>query len=138
MGILNVTPDSFSDGGEYYNLDKAIEYSYDVAHTCKFKELDLEEFPTHNLSVYEEFSLTMNYESKGKYSKKNYNRNTCIRHIEPSCTDISHQVYVDVEFYNIEHKIDTSKLKKIFTNYDINISKSLSKINVSLSLIKFV
>lgn len=25
MGILNVTPDSFSDGGEYYNREKAIE-----------------------------------------------------------------------------------------------------------------
>ena len=24
MGILNVTPDSFSDGGKYYNIDKAV------------------------------------------------------------------------------------------------------------------
>ena len=32
MGILNVTPDSFSDGGEYYNLDKAIEYSLDLVN----------------------------------------------------------------------------------------------------------
>ena len=30
MGILNVTPDSFSDAGKYYNLDKAIEYSLDL------------------------------------------------------------------------------------------------------------
>ncbi len=26
MGIVNVTPDSFSDGGEFYNKDKAIEH----------------------------------------------------------------------------------------------------------------
>lgn len=26
MGVVNVTPDSFSDGGEFYNADKAIEY----------------------------------------------------------------------------------------------------------------
>ena len=32
MGILNVTPDSFSDGGEYYNLDKAIEYSLELVN----------------------------------------------------------------------------------------------------------
>lgn len=29
MGILNVTPDSFSDGGQFYTVDKA------VAHCCK-------------------------------------------------------------------------------------------------------
>ncbi|WML55733.1 dihydropteroate synthase [Neobacillus sp. PS3-12] len=27
MGILNVTPDSFSDGGKYYNLEQAIEHA---------------------------------------------------------------------------------------------------------------
>ena len=27
MGILNVTPDSFSDGGRYDGLDRAIEYA---------------------------------------------------------------------------------------------------------------
>jgi dihydropteroate synthase len=32
MGILNVTPDSFSDGGKYYNLDKAIEYSLELVN----------------------------------------------------------------------------------------------------------
>ncbi|MFK7839217.1 MAG: dihydropteroate synthase [Bdellovibrionales bacterium] len=26
MGVVNVTPDSFSDGGHYYNVDKAIEH----------------------------------------------------------------------------------------------------------------
>jgi len=26
MGILNVTPDSFSDGGEHFDLDRAVEY----------------------------------------------------------------------------------------------------------------
>lgn len=26
MGVLNVTPDSFSDGGEHFDPDAAIEY----------------------------------------------------------------------------------------------------------------
>ena len=30
MGILNITPDSFSDGGKYYNLDKAVEYALEL------------------------------------------------------------------------------------------------------------
>ena len=30
MGILNITPDSFSDGGKYYNLDNAIEYALEL------------------------------------------------------------------------------------------------------------
>ncbi len=32
MGILNVTPDSFSDGGKYYNLDNAIEYALELVN----------------------------------------------------------------------------------------------------------
>ena len=28
MGILNVTPDSFSDGGKYNHLDSALSVSY--------------------------------------------------------------------------------------------------------------
>ena len=28
MGILNVTPDSFSDGGVYYEKERAIERAY--------------------------------------------------------------------------------------------------------------
>lgn len=30
MGILNVTPDSFSDGGRYLAQDKAVEHAYDM------------------------------------------------------------------------------------------------------------
>ena len=30
MGILNITPDSFSDGGKYYNLDNAIGYALEL------------------------------------------------------------------------------------------------------------
>jgi dihydropteroate synthase len=30
MGILNVTPDSFSDGGKFYNIDKAIEHAKEM------------------------------------------------------------------------------------------------------------
>ncbi len=30
MGILNVTPDSFSDGGKFNNLDKAIEHAIEM------------------------------------------------------------------------------------------------------------
>jgi len=31
MGILNVTPDSFSDGGRYFGLDKAVKRGLDMA-----------------------------------------------------------------------------------------------------------
>jgi len=31
MGVLNVTPDSFSDGGEFYDTDKAIEHGLKMA-----------------------------------------------------------------------------------------------------------
>lgn len=30
MGILNVTPDSFSDGGKYNNIDKAVEHALEM------------------------------------------------------------------------------------------------------------
>jgi dihydropteroate synthase len=30
MGILNVTPDSFSDGGHYYSLDKAVAHAHQM------------------------------------------------------------------------------------------------------------
>ncbi|SHJ01930.1 dihydropteroate synthase [Parasporobacterium paucivorans DSM 15970] len=32
MGILNVTPDSFSDGGDYTDTDKAVEHAKDMLH----------------------------------------------------------------------------------------------------------
>jgi len=31
MGVLNVTPDSFSDGGQYLDTDKAIERGQQMA-----------------------------------------------------------------------------------------------------------
>lgn len=31
MGVLNVTPDSFSDGGHYFELDKAVEHGLEMA-----------------------------------------------------------------------------------------------------------
>jgi dihydropteroate synthase len=31
MGILNVTPDSFSDGGQFLDADKAVEHGYQMA-----------------------------------------------------------------------------------------------------------
>ena len=30
MGILNVTPDSFSDGGQFFSLDKALEHAHQI------------------------------------------------------------------------------------------------------------
>ncbi|MFC1669034.1 dihydropteroate synthase [Spirochaetota bacterium] len=32
MGILNVTPDSFYDGGNYYDKNKAIDRAFEIAH----------------------------------------------------------------------------------------------------------
>lgn len=31
MGVLNVTPDSFSDGGEFFSIDKAVERGLEIA-----------------------------------------------------------------------------------------------------------
>ncbi len=87
-------------------LNKAIDYTYKFAHTCTFKEIDEECYPTYDLSNYEQFIATINYSNPGKFKQKEYNRNRHIRHVEPSCTDISYQVYIDVEFHNIEHKKD--------------------------------
>ena len=33
MGILNITPDSFSDGGEFYTLDQALRQAQHLVHT---------------------------------------------------------------------------------------------------------
>ena len=30
MGVVNVTPDSFSDGGEYFNPEKAVQHAIDL------------------------------------------------------------------------------------------------------------
>ena len=30
MGVLNVTPDSFSDGGSFFSVDKAVEHAFDM------------------------------------------------------------------------------------------------------------
>ena len=32
MGILNVTPDSFSDGGKYQHLDAALRHAEEMIH----------------------------------------------------------------------------------------------------------
>ncbi len=31
MGVLNVTPDSFSDGGQFFDTDKAVEHGLQMA-----------------------------------------------------------------------------------------------------------
>ena len=48
-------------------LNKAIDYAYDISHTCRFKELD-GGFPTHDLSTFSDFSISMMYtNAPGKY-----------------------------------------------------------------------
>ncbi|MHC4124574.1 MAG: dihydropteroate synthase, partial [Planctomycetota bacterium] len=32
MGVLNITPDSFSDGGKYLKVDKAVEKAVEMAN----------------------------------------------------------------------------------------------------------
>jgi len=32
MGVLNVTPDSFSDGGKYFSIEKALERALEIQH----------------------------------------------------------------------------------------------------------
>lgn len=87
-------------------LDKAIDYSYRMAHTCRTKENNIDDFPTHDLSNYEQFIATINYGNPGIYTQESYNRNEHIRHIEPSCTDISYQVYIDVMFFKLDRDRD--------------------------------
>ena len=88
-------------------IKRAIDYAYCKAHSCTFKTDEEDDpFPTHDLSSYSSFVHTMSYYQKGKYSRETYNRNKHIRHIEPSCTDISHQAYIDVEFVNISAEND--------------------------------
>lgn len=87
-------------------LDKAIDYSYRMAHTCRNKENNIDDFPTHDLSNYEQFIATINYGNPGIYTQESYNRNEHIRHIEPSCTDISYQVYIDVMFFKLDRDRD--------------------------------
>ena len=87
-------------------MDKAIDYSYRMAHTCRTKENNIDDFPTHDLSNYEQFIATINYGNPGIYTQESYNRNEHIRHIEPSCTDISYQVYIDVMFFKLDRDRD--------------------------------
>ena len=70
------------------------------------KESGVDAYPTHDLSNYEQFIATINYSNPGTYTQESYNRNKHVRHIEPSCTDISYQVYIDVKFYNTDSKKD--------------------------------
>ena len=39
MGVVNVTPDSFSDGGEFLAPDKAIAKVRAVSHVCTSRAL---------------------------------------------------------------------------------------------------
>ena len=36
MGILNVTPDSFSDGGKFNNIDSALKHTEQLIQTVLF------------------------------------------------------------------------------------------------------
>ena len=82
--------------------DKAIEYAYINSHTKSYKESDCDGYPTLNLSEYDEFIKTMNYYN-GQFNQENYNRFVHVRHVEPSCTDISHQVYIDFKLHNAKN-----------------------------------
>ncbi|MEO1308118.1 MAG: dihydropteroate synthase, partial [Pseudomonadota bacterium] len=39
MGILNVTPDSFSDGGQFDSPDAALEQARIIAETCDILDI---------------------------------------------------------------------------------------------------
>ena len=118
-------------------LDKAIEYSYKNSHTSRFKEAGYEDFPTHDLSNYEQFVLTMNYSNPGKYKQENYNRNEHIRHIEPSCTDISYQVYIDVMFCktnkNLDYPVKIQLIGKDFIGNPEDILNTFDFANVQIA-----
>jgi len=62
MGILNVTPDSFSDGGKYVSIDKAIEHSLQmVADGADIIDIGGESTRPGALSVYVEEEIHLLY-----------------------------------------------------------------------------
>ena len=88
---------------------KALRYARQRAHTHKKQTEPDSMMLLHehfDISSYSDFIITMDYQNdygfKGKYNKKTYDRNKHIRHLEKSCTDISHQAYIDIELYNVE------------------------------------
>ena len=83
-------------------IEKAIEYAYSNSHTRRNKDSQLEDYPTYNLSDFEQFTATMEYSNPGKYSQSEYDRDRHIRHVEPSCTEISYQAYIDIKFYHTD------------------------------------
>jgi hypothetical protein len=44
MGVINVTPDSFSDGGAHFDGDRALEHAPDALPVCARVSKDF--FPT--------------------------------------------------------------------------------------------
>jgi hypothetical protein len=109
---LKTKPGNYNgDVDIYFNsqegLNKAIAYAYENSHTSSLKDDIMHEpFSTHDLSVYEDFITTINYHQRGQFDYNVYERNKHIRHVEPSCTDISYQVYIDVELLRVYNHHD--------------------------------
>jgi hypothetical protein len=77
---------------------KAVEYAYNVAHSsCKGLS---EDYITFDMNDYHDFITHISYNNTGRYNENTYDRNKHIRYVEKACTDISHQVYVDIMFDN--------------------------------------
>ena len=108
---LKANPSNYNgDVDIYFNtkegLEKAIEYSFSNAHSKTYRGPDEDPFPTHDLSAYSSFINTIHYYQKGQFTKESYNRNKHIRHVEPSCTDISYQAYIDIKMFNTKSEND--------------------------------
>jgi hypothetical protein len=113
---------------------KALQYARNHAHTYKKQTEPDSMMLLHDhfdISSYSDFIITMDYQNdhsfKGKYNKKTYDRNKHIRHLEKSCTDISHQAYIDIELYNVEpDKDEPIKVQLIGKDFIGSVEEILS------------
>lgn len=108
---------------------KALEFAHDRAHNNKKRN-------HFDMKTYSEFIMTMDRENydeyQGKYSKKTYNRNKHIRHLEISCTDISHQAYIDIKLCNVEPERDVPiKVQLIGKDFIGSVEKILNTFDFS-------
>lgn len=83
-------------------FEKALDYAYNNSHTSQRENSESMElnFPSFDNSSYDEFMSCINFSSAGRFNQENYDRERHIRYAEKSCTDISHQLYVDVKLIN--------------------------------------
>jgi len=117
---------------------KALEFANNRAHNNEKRhhtnEILLRDH--FDIKTYSEFIMNIDRknhdERQGKYNKKTYNRNKHIRHLEKSCTDISHQAYIDIKLHNVEPERDEPiKVQLIGKDFIGSVEKILNTFDFS-------